>query len=133
MSSLCQIVSSCRLEVKQLHKLSGIVEFDDAYFGDPTVGKKRGRETGKAKAFMALSLYEHGNPHFRKMKLTKNIKQASVWRSAEAAFSAEVTIRSDGYRSYIPAFTAYAHEHRPCDPHAGMLHWLYIMVSNAKA
>lgn len=33
----------------------------------------------------------------------------------------------------LRTFTAYAHEHRPCDPHAGMLHWLHIMVSNAKA
>ena len=30
------------------HQLCGIIEFDDAYFGGPTVGRKRGRGTEKA-------------------------------------------------------------------------------------
>ena len=31
------------------HQLGGIIEFDDAYFGGPTVRRKRGRGTEKAK------------------------------------------------------------------------------------
>ena len=31
------------------HQLNGVIEFDDAYFGGPTAGKKRGRGTEKAK------------------------------------------------------------------------------------
>ena len=36
------------------HQLNGIIEFDDTYFGGPTVGKKRGRGTEKAKVFAAV-------------------------------------------------------------------------------
>ena len=43
------------------HQLSGVIEFDDAFFGGPTVGKKRGRGTEKAKGFVALSLDQDEN------------------------------------------------------------------------
>ena len=59
------------------HLLSGVVEFDDAYFGGPATGGKRGRGTEKAKVFVALSLDGHGNPQYLKMSVAKNIKQAS--------------------------------------------------------
>ena len=113
--------------------LSGVVEFDDAYFGGPTAGGKRGRGTEKAKVFVALSLDAHGNPQYLKMGVTKNIKQTSVKKFANRTVAADSTIRSDGYRSYIPALEDYAHEHKAYDPNSGMLHWLHIVVSNAKA
>ena len=84
------------------HQLSGIIEFDDSYFGGPTVGQKWGRYR-KAKVFVALSLSRSGNPLYLKMKVTPNIKQASVEIFARSAFAEGSTIRSDGYRSYIPA------------------------------
>ena len=115
------------------YKLSGTVELDDTYFGGPTRGKKRGRGTEKIKVFVALSLDEHENPCYLKMRVTKDLRQASVRSFAEDAIDAKSTIRSDGYRSYIPALEGYTHEHRPYDPQAGMLHWLHILVSNAKA
>ena len=40
----------------ETHQLCGVIEFDDAYFGGPTVGKKRGRGTEKEKVFVALAL-----------------------------------------------------------------------------
>ena len=85
------------------HQLNGTIEFDDTYFGGPTVGKKRGRGTEKAKVFAAVSLDERGNPLYAKMRVTQNIKQASVKKFAQAAFAQGSTIHSDGYRSYIPA------------------------------
>ena len=36
------------------YQLSGVIEFDDAYFGGPTVGKKRGRGTEKAKLYSGV-------------------------------------------------------------------------------
>ena len=87
----------------ETHQLCGVIEFDDAYFGGPTEGKKRGRGTGKEKVFVALSLDEQGNPHFLKMRVTPNIEQASVKRFAHAAFANGCTIHSDGYCSYLPA------------------------------
>lgn len=115
------------------HRLNGTIEFDDTYFGGPTVGKKRGRGTEKAKVFAAVSLDERGNPLYAKMRVTQNIKRASVKKFAQAAFAPSCTIHSDGYGSYIPALEGYAHELKPYDPDSGLLHWLHIVISNAKA
>ena len=115
------------------YKLEGTVELDDTYFGGPTKGKKRGRGTEKSKVFVALSLDGRGNPRYLKMRVTKDLRQASVKNFAKDVIDAKSTIQSDGYRSYIPALEGYTHEHRPYDPQAGMLHWLHILVSNAKA
>lgn len=60
------------------HQLSSIIEFDNSYFGGPTVGRKRGRGTEKAKVFVVLSLSELGNPLYHKMMVTPNIKRASI-------------------------------------------------------
>ena len=117
----------------ETHQLSGIIEFDDSYFGGPSVGKKRGRGTEKAKVFVALSLDERGNPRFLKMRVTPNIKQASVKKFAHAAFADGSVIHSDGYRSYIPALKGYTHEYKSYDPGSGLLHWLHVVISNAKA
>ena len=115
------------------HRLNGTIEFDDTYFGGPTVGKKRGRGTEKAKVFAAVSLDERGNPRYAKMQITQNIKRASVKKFAQAAFALGSTIHSDGYRSYIPALQGYTHEHKPYDPSSGLIHWLHTVISNAKA
>ena len=115
------------------HRLNGNIEFDDTYFGGPTVGKKRGRGTEKAKVFVAVSLDEWGNPLYAKMRVTQNIKRASVKKFAQAAFTQGSTIHSDGYGSYIPALEGFAHEHKPYYPHSGLLRWLHIVISNAKA
>ena len=115
------------------HQLNRTIEFDDTYFGGPTIGKKRGRGTEKAKVFAAVSLDEQGNPRYTKMQVTRNIKRASVKKFAQAAFAQGSTIHSDGYGSYIPALEGYTHEHKPYDPNSGLLHWLHIVISNAKA
>lgn len=115
------------------HQLKGIVEFDDAFFGGPTVGKKRGRGTEKSKVFVALSLDKKENPLFLKMKVTKDIRQASVRRFAEENISAGSIVRSDGYRSYEAALKNYQHEPKVYNPNSGLLHWLHITIRNAKA
>ena len=93
---------------------------------------KRGQGTEKTKVFVALALDNRGNPRYLKMGVTQNIKQASVKKFAHNAIAKGSTIRSDGYRSYIPAREGYTHEHKTYDPKSGMLHWLHIVVSNAK-
>lgn len=75
---------------------------------------------------------ELGNPHYLKTMVTPNIKRASVKNFAQAAFAKGGTIRSDGYRGYIPALEDYAREYKPYDPNSGLLHWLHIVISNAK-
>lgn len=115
------------------HQLEGVIEFDDAYFGGPVRGKRRGRGTEKTKVFVALSLDSHGHPLHLKMRVTPNIKQASVRKFAQSAFADGSVIRSDGYRSYIPALKEFSHEHKNYDPDSGLLHWLHIIISNAKS
>ena len=115
------------------HQLSGVIEFDDSYFGAPTVGQKRGRGTEKAKVFVALSLNESGNPLYLKMMVAPNLKRESVKKFARSAFAENSIIRSDGYRSYIPALEGCTHEHKPYDPNSGLLHWLHVVISSAKA
>jgi len=117
----------------ETHQLDGVIDFDDAYFGGPVTGKKRDRGTEKVKVFVALSLDSLGNPRHLKMRVTPNIKQASVRKFAQSAFAENSVIHSDGYRSYIPALKDFSHEHKTYDPSSGLLHWLHIMVGNAKA
>lgn len=95
----------------ETHQPCGVIEFDDAYFGGPTVGKKRGWGAEKEKIFVALSLDEPGNPHFLKMRVTPNIKQASVKKFAHAAFADGSVIHSDGYCIYLPALEGYSYEY----------------------
>jgi ribosomal protein L37AE/L43A/transposase-like protein len=114
------------------HTLSGVVEFDDAYIGGQTVGKKRGRGTEKAKVFVALSLDENGNPRFLKMGVTENLRQKSVKNFANRAIKPGSTVLSDECRSYIPALTDYNHQHSAYDPSSGMLKWLHVMIGNVK-
>ena len=117
----------------ETHQLDGVIDFDDAYFGGPVTGTKRGRGTEKVKVFVALSLDSQGNPRHLKMQVTPNIKQASVRKFAQFAFAENSMIRSDGYRSYIPALKDFSHQHKTYDPSSGLLHWLHIVISNAKA
>lgn len=116
-----------------VHQLNGIIEFDDAFFGGPTVGKKRGRGTEKAKIFAALSLDKKGKPLYLKMKVTKNVKQKSVKEFATKHIVSGSTIRSDDYRSFKPALSDYIHEPVKYTPKGEALHWLHITISNAKA
>lgn len=116
------------------HQLEGVIEFDDAFFGGPTVGKKRGRGTEKSKVFVALSLDKKGSPLYLKMKPTENIKQKSVKKFALKHIAKGSTIRSDGYRSFSPALAdEYVHEPAKYDTKGEALQWLHIMISNAKA
>ena len=114
------------------HMLSGVVEFDDCYIGGPTVGKKRGRGTEKAKVFVALSLKD-GRPEYLKMGVTENISKESVKAFAEKSIQHGSTIKSDACRSYIPALTDYDHQYEKFDPKAENLQWLHTIISNAKA
>ena len=114
------------------HMLSGAVEFDDCYIGGPTVGKKRGRGTEKAKVFVALSLKD-GRPEYLKLGATENIRKESVKAFAEKSIQFGSTIKSDACRSYIPALTDYDRQYEKFDPKAENLQWLHTIISNAKA
>ena len=95
---------------------------------------KNGAGVQKRRKFLWPCLWmSGGNPLYAKMRVTQKIKRACVKKFAQAAFAQGSTIHSDGYRSYIPALKDYTHEHKPYDPNSGLLHWLHIVISNAKA
>lgn len=79
---------------------------------------------------MALSPDEQGNPRFLKMRVTPNIKQASVKKFVHATFANGNIIHRDGHRSYSPTLEGYTHEHNSYD--SGLLHWLHVVISNTK-
>lgn len=114
------------------HLLSGVVEFDDAYIGGPTVGKKRGRGTEKAKMFVALST-QSGCPVYLKINVTENIRKESVKGFAEKSITPGTTILTDACASYVPALKEYDHQPEKFDPKSGNLKWLHTIISNAKA
>ena len=111
--SMLRRIRSAMGQRDKTHILTGVVEFDDAYFGSPTAGSKRGRSTEKVKVFVALSLDEHSDPRYLKMRVTENIKQASVKKFTNTAIEKGSTIHSDGYHSYIPALKEYKQRDAP--------------------
>ena len=52
---------------------------------------------------------------------------------AKLAIKQGATIHTDGYRSYKKGVDSYEHQPKIYKPNTGLLHWLHIMISNAKA
>lgn len=118
------------------YKLCGLIEMDDAYFGSPKEGGKRGRGTTKAKTIVSVSTSSKGNPMFAKMDVIDQIDQETIHNVASKEVVQGSTIKSDGLNVYSKL------------PDKGYLHtstvikdtnvckalpWLHILVSNAKA
>jgi len=114
--------------------LEGIVEFDDAYFGGPGAGGKRGRGTNKAKVLTALSKDEAGKPKFLKMRVVPNLRGPTIGKFTKAAIAEQSTIETDAYRSYRKALSEkYNHNWDVFDADKEMLAWLHTIISNAKS
>jgi transposase-like protein len=118
------------------YQLAGLVEVDDAYFGGPKSGGKRGRGTEKAKVLVAVSLNEKGKPQFVKMAITDNVASEALISFTGKNIAEGSIIRSDAYRSYGKAFSESTYQHQPIkyDPQESPEHlrWLHTVVSNAK-
>ena len=70
---------------------------------------------------------------FLKLKTTKDMCQKSVAEFAKSAIKQGSTIHTDGYRSYKKGLLGYEHQPKVYNPNTGLLHWLHVMISNAKA
>lgn len=118
------------------YSLAGIVELDDAFFGAPSEGGKRGRGTEKTKVLVGLSLNKKGHPLYLKMKVVPDIKGETLIDFAEKSIVPGSTISSDAYRSYRVLDNAgYKHEYQVYNAKEtpDHLHWLHTVISNAKA
>lgn len=119
------------------YALAGIVELDDAYFGGPTHGGKRGRGTEKASVLVGVSLSPEGHPRHAKMRFIPNLEAETLETAMKSILNARARLSTDGHKSYPAAANSasYAITAKKFDPvnDATHLKWLHTIVSNAKA
>jgi transposase-like protein len=115
--------------------LDGIVEMDDAFFGAPDEGGKRGRGTDKTPAIIELSLNEEGHPEHLKIQIVDNVNGAAIAKVTKETITPGATIRTDGLNSYNALNDeGYEQEGEKFDPENNPehLHWLHVIISNLK-
>ncbi|MFD1675958.1 IS1595 family transposase [Alicyclobacillus fodiniaquatilis] len=118
------------------YQLAGIVELDEAFFGAPKEGGKRGRGTEKAMVLVALTLTQAGHPEYVKFRVIPNVKSETLIAFAKEEVTSGSTIVSDDYRSYKQlASNGYAHDAKKFDPlqNPDHLKWIHTIIGNAKA
>lgn len=118
------------------YQLAGLVELDDAFFGAPTEGGKRGRGTEQTPVLAAVSLDRKGAPQYVKMKVIPNVKGKTLVDFARHHIKPGATISSDAYSSYRK-LAEEGYDHQPLEfnvkENPDHLKWLHTMISNAKA
>lgn len=116
------------------YTLGGLIELDDAFFGAPTEGKKRGRGTEKTTVLVGLSLNSKGHPKYLKMEVIENVKGSTLKDFAKRTIKPNSTIYSDGYRSYHSLNKGFQHISMKFDPknNPDHLKWLHVIISNVK-
>lgn len=118
------------------YSLAGIVELDDAFFGAPTEGGKRGRGTEQTKVLIGLSLNSQGHPLFVKFKVVSNLKSETIIEFAQNNFEPGSMICSDNYLSYRKlSANNFTHIFKQSNHivNPDHLKWLHTIISNAKA
>jgi len=131
---LLQRVRAAMSQRDEQYYLTGIVEFDDTYFGKPKKGGKRGRGTKKTKVVVAVSKSNEGKPHFVKMQVVPNLKAKTIGNFACSNIAEGSVIQTDAYHSYRkPLSEKYEHLYQVFNPEGEMLRWLHIIIGNAKA
>jgi transposase-like protein len=118
------------------YMLSKIVEIDDAYFGAPEEGGKRGRGTDKTPGVIAVQVDAQGRPEYVKISVVENLQGETLLEVARDSIKPETEVRTDGYKSYNKLSD---HGYEVCsknfDPEQDPDHllWLHKIVSNLKS
>jgi transposase-like protein len=116
--------------------LGGIVEIDDAFFGAPAEGGRRGRGTDKTPVVIELELDEQGRPLFMKAEVVETVNGETVTEIAKRTIEPEAEVHTDGLSAYEKlGKEGYEHHAEVFDPknNPDHLHWLHTIISNAKA
>lgn len=116
--------------------LTKIIEMDDAYFGGPDEGGKRGRGTDKIPAVIAVQVDEKGRPIYAKAVVVDNLQGTTIIDTARMIANPGSEIRTDGYKSYGALSGAeYDVNSKNFDPQNSPDHllWLHKVISNMKA
>jgi hypothetical protein len=68
------------------------------------------------------------------MQVVPNLKGKTIGKFVETNIELGSTVQSDAYRSYRkPLADKYKHDYKVFDPEDDILHWLHIIISNAKS
>jgi transposase-like protein len=116
--------------------LGGKVEIDDAFFGAPTEGGRRGRGTDKTPVIVELELDGQGRPMFMKAEAVETIDSETITEVAKRTIKPEAEVHTDGLSSYGKlGKEGYEHHAEVFDPkkNPDHLHWLHTIISNMKA
>ena len=123
-------------ERENTYMLGGIIEMDEAFFGAPTEGGKRGRGTDKTAVLVSVCLTDEGKPGFAKMEVIEHVDSKAVTDFANGSITKGSEIHTDGLKIYRPlAQEGYSLIQKKYDAKGNPehLHWTHIIVSNAKA
>ena len=128
-------IRTAMMEKDWIYKLSNIVETDEAFFGAPTHGGKRGRGTEKTKVIVSVSLTDDHRPLFAKMETTRELDADAVNKFATDYVEKGSTISSDGADLYLQLCQmGYKHIGKVCSVDDEQhMKWAHTVISNAKA
>jgi transposase-like protein/ribosomal protein L37AE/L43A len=112
------------------YQLAGLVELDDAFFGAPTEGGKRGRGTDQTPVLVGVSLNKQGAPQYVKMQVIPDVKGKTLVEFAKQHIEPGSTISSDAYRSYNALAEEYNHQPIKFNvkDNPDHLKWLHTMI-----
>jgi transposase-like protein/ribosomal protein L37AE/L43A len=117
------------------YMLSEIVEVDDAYFGGPNEGGKRGRGTDKTPSIIAVQVDKKGRPLYAKASVVDNLQGETILEATQKMIEPGSEIRTDGYKSYNRlSDNEYEVNSKKFDPEDDPEHllWLHKVISNIK-
>jgi len=120
------------------YRLAGLIEMDDAYFGQCQVPGKRGRGAEKkAKVIVSVKVNQWEHPVYAQMMVVPSLDKDNVERMAKEKITKDSTVKTDGWPSYH-ALEDHAFHHEKLvlkDPKnaSTVLPWVHIVISNAKA
>ena len=94
---LHQKINRAMAEQDSTHRLSGIVQLDDAYLGGERAGGKTGRGSENKVPFVAaVSLNEQGHPQHLKLNLVSGFTLKAIGQWAKAHLAPGTLVASDG-------------------------------------
>lgn len=116
------------------YQLAGIVELDEAYFGAPTTGQKRGRGTQRSAVLVSLAVSADGHPRFANLHPVPDLHRSTIEDYLEEQTAETSEIHTDALSTY-QGLTIRAH--RWVKAYQADLseafRWLHTVISNAKA
>lgn len=116
------------------YQLAGIVEVDEAYFGAPTRGKKRGRGTERTAVLVSLAVSDEGHPRFARLHPIADVKRQTIEDVLEDQTDEATELQTDALSTY-QGLTIRAHRWQKAyrADLSEAFRWLHTVISNAKA